>query len=269
MRGLLFALILSLVPLSFPSLCWGLTDAEAINISGRQRMLSQRMMKSYLMVGAEIKPRQSQQQLDAAIRLFESQFQELRAYAPTSEINTRLNQVEAIWLGHRRHIVSAPDRKATPELMKENLRLLVACNDVVKLIEAHSGLASGELVNISGRQRMLSQKIAKTYMAMSWQVDNPGLKEEFLQAIELFDQSLTKLEQSEMNTPELQDALLRVRNQWKFAQSGFRLREDGEFVPTIISITTENMLKQMDLITGLYEQVMNQLQQNQPQLAAD
>ena len=269
MRSLLFTLILSLIPLSAPSLSWGMTDAEAINVSGRQRMLSQRMMKSYLMLGADVKPLEARQQLNDAVALFESQFLALRLYAPSSEINKKLNEVEAIWLVHREHILGTPDHTRVPHLMHENLELLRTSNEVVQLIEAHSGKASGELVNVSGRQRMLSQKIAKTYVAMYWQVDNPDLRSEFFQAIDLFDQSLARLESSDLNTAELTTALTKVRNQWKFSQSGFRLRDDGQFVPTIITITTDNILRQMDYITGLYESVMNNQPVAQPLASVD
>lgn len=49
-----------------------INNAEAINKSGRQRMLSQRMIKSYLMIGAGIKVGMAQQQLDDSVALFES-----------------------------------------------------------------------------------------------------------------------------------------------------------------------------------------------------
>ena len=51
----------------------GLTDAEAVNQAGRQRMLSQRITKAYLMIGADIKPALAQRQLDSSIALFEEQ----------------------------------------------------------------------------------------------------------------------------------------------------------------------------------------------------
>jgi len=257
---MLFALMMVLIPVVVPNVSWGMTDAEAINVSGRQRMLSQRMMKNYLMLGADVKAAEAQRQLDSAVALFESQFLSLRDYAPTDVINKRLDAVEALWLPHREAILAAPNRDDAVPLMQENLSLLKACDDVVKAIEAHSGIASGYLVNISGRQRMLSQKIAKAYLAIYWRVEDPRLEEEFNAAIDLFEGALEELEAADDNTVALEVALNRVRNQWRFSQSGFKLGSDGRYVPTVISVTTESILKKMDDITGQYAAVMQRQQ---------
>lgn len=260
MRSLLFTLLLALVPAFAPAQSFGMTDAEAINVSGRQRMLSQRMMKSYLMIGADIKADAAQRQLDDSVALFEAQFIALRDYTPNDSINTKLDTVEMLWLIHREKILASPNKDNAPSLMSDNLTLLNACDDVVKEIEAFSGIDSGKLVNVSGRQRMLSQKIAKAYIAIYWRVNEPRLKEEFNSAIQLFDESLTSLESSDMNTGELKVALNRVRNQWRFSQSGFRLSNDGRYVPTVITVTTESILRKMNEITGQYEGVMESAQ---------
>ena len=256
MRSLLFTLIVALLPLTAPNLSWGMTDAEAINVSGRQRMLSQRMMKDYLMIGANVKSDEAQRQLDDSVALFEEQFLQLRDYAPNEAITARLDAVEKIWLSHREKIIANPDKSSAAALLNENLRLLTACNDVVKEIEAHSGIASGRQVNMSGRQRMLSQKIAKAYMAMYWNVGDDSLKQEFEQAIALFDTSLSELQEYKKNNDELENALTRVRNQWRFSQSGFNLGDEGRYVPTVIAVTTESILHKMDAITGQYEALM-------------
>lgn len=248
--------ILSLIPLLTPNYSWGMTDAEAINKSGRQRMLSQRMMKSYLMVGADVKVDVAIKQLDASVALFEEQLLELRDYAPTAAVNKELDTVESLWQIHRAKIISTPNKDLAAELMAENLSLLKACDDVVKAIAKYAKIDSAQLVDMSGRQRMLSQKIAKAYMALYWKVSSEVLEQEFTQAVKLFDESLTTLNDYSRNTDALLKSLRKVNNQWKFSQSGFKLGDDGRYVPTVIAVTTESILKKMDQITKQYEQLM-------------
>ncbi len=41
--------------------------------------------------------------------------------------------------------------------------------------------------------------------------------------------------------------------QWAFSNTGFDQLEDGNYVPHVISVTTSGMLKRMDNITHMYE----------------
>ncbi len=55
------------------------------------------------------------------------------------------------------------------------------------------------------------------------------------------------------NTVDLRQALKKVEAQWQFSNTGFEQLEDGNYVPHVISVTTTGMLKRMDAITHLYE----------------
>ncbi|MEE1951487.1 type IV pili methyl-accepting chemotaxis transducer N-terminal domain-containing protein [Pseudomonas alcaligenes] len=233
-------------------------DAEAMNLSGMQRMLSQRIAKSYLMIGAEVRSEQALQQLDQSVARFENNYQALAEYAPSAEIGAALEQVGESWQHYRELALSRPTREQAVLLLALSDQLLAQSEALVQLIEAHTGSAGARLVNRSGRQRMLSQRIAKLYLALSWRLPVEGLEQQLQQATGEFEAAQQELLGAEQNTPQIAAALQKVEAQWRFARVGFQLSADARYVPTVITTTTETLLWQMNELTSAYAAVMQE-----------
>ncbi len=238
-----------------------MTDASAINKAGRQRMLSQRMTKDYLMIGAGVRVESAKKELDDAVSLFEEQFNELQDYAPSPEIEEGLAAVEELWMPFRMQVVSEPKLEDAPALIDQANELLKACHQVVLQIQKYANMKAAKLVNISGRQRMLSQRIAMYYVAYYWKVKNDRIVPDFTKAVDEFEQALEFLQNSDMNTPEINKILKRTRMQWEFSRKGFDLNS-GRLMPSVIYITTNSILKKMNTTTALYQKVMENVKKD-------
>ncbi len=255
LKPIISGLLLSLTLVSFPSSA-AISAAEAMNLSGMQRMLSQRIAKTYLMIGAEVRAEQAEEQLDQSIAKFESNHLALNEYAPTAQIKTALTEAGQIWQRYRELALSHPDKQRAVTMLELSDQLLLQSELVVQLLERHSGGQSARLVNRSGRQRMLSQRIAKLYLAMSWRLPVADLQQSFEQAVGEFEVALDELKQASQNTPDIAKGLRQAEAQWRFSRAGFKLSADSRYVPTVISTTTETLLWQMHELTNQYEGVM-------------
>ncbi len=254
--------VVVLLGLTWTLLCppaWAaIDDAEAMNLSGMQRMLSQRIAKSYLMIGAEVRSEQALQQLDQSVARFENNYQALAEYAPSAEIRVALEQLGESWQHYRELALSRPTREQAVLLLALSDQLLAQSEALVQLIEAHTGSAGARLVNRSVRQRMLSQRIAKLYLALSWRLPVEGLEQQLQQATGEFEAAQQELLGAEQNTPQIAAALQKVEAQWRFARAGFQLSADARYVPTVITTTTETLLWQMNELTSAYAAVMQE-----------
>ena len=233
-----------------------LNDAQAINISGMQRMLSMRIAKNYLMLGSQVRPDIANQQLDQSLALFEDNQQSLTSYAPTAQIKTALAQDDELWQRYRRLALSPPSQAQALELLNLAEQLLAQCEQTVALIEQHSGQAGNQLINRSGRQRMLSQRIAMLYIALSWRLPEASLGDKFSTSVAEFDQALSALQQAPENNADISALLEKAQAQWQFSRSDFQLSSKDRFVPTLISTTSETLLKQMQTLTQAYTELL-------------
>lgn len=227
--------------------------ASAINKAGRQRMLTQRMLKSYCMIGINVKQEQARVQLDGAIALFDSQLDELNAYAPNSSIKQSLQKVETLWKTYKAMLKGPTQRSNAVAMMEAGDELLRASHKVVLQLEDESGAILGRMVNIAGRQRMLSQRLSMLYMLRSWEYENATIRSEMEQAKNEFKGALNELISSPDNTKELKRELAEAKKEWLLFEHGLE-RNENELVPLIIAVTSENLLKRMNTITRLYEQ---------------
>ncbi len=224
---------------------------EAINKAGRQRMLTQRIVKSYCQIGQDIRFDASTQQLKGAIKLFEEQLKQLKEFADNDETKQGLEKVESLWGPVKAIAVGEVKREMAEELRANAEQLLIAAHQVVLLLEKQSGTSKGHLVNIAGRQRMLSQRLGNLYMLSSWGFDDELYSKDFSIANQEFTAALAELMAAPENTPEITNTLERVSGYWDMFRLSNTL-EKGKFVPDLVTRMLDKILKNMNDATGMY-----------------
>jgi len=238
------------------SLAANMTIGEAINKAGRQRMLTQRMVKAYCQLGQDVRYLVAEKQLKDSVALFERQLAELKAFNKDTETRRALNLVEQLWAPVKATVTGDVQKAKAEKLREDAEKLLVAAHQAVMLFEEQSGTNTGRLVNISGRQRMLSQRMASLYMLMSWGFDPNKYSADYTKAVKEFEGALADLKGARENTPEIDDKLKLVSQNWDMFKLSFRM-DSGQYVPGLVIRMLDKILEQMNTITGLYAALPN------------
>ncbi len=258
MRRVLLILIASLSLLSVPysvHAAPGLTMGDAIDKAGRQRMLTQRMIKSYALVGMNIRPGAAGELEDAA-NLFEKQLDELRGFADNREERDQIAKITLLWHDLGTELRAPPRIEAAAELNDLAEVLLRESHALVLLLEKRSGTTAGRIVNLSGRQRMLSQRIAKIYLLETWGLGSDLLAKQYQGALTQFSDALDTLKRTNVNTSDTTAALRKVERDWRiFGISNFSKRYDTR-VPSLVVRSMDKILVKMNTITAMYAHIL-------------
>lgn len=234
-----------------------ITDIQsAVNKAGRQRMLSQRLAKLYLQIGQDVDSERSQRLLDNSLALFDRQLVELKNYAPTPAIKGTYQQLDRVWADYKDVLVgTAPNPAQAARVLALSEEVLALADQGTAQLERHGGTTAARLVNVAGRERMLSQRLSKYYQARAWNVAADAALIE--QSRKEFLAGLAELEAASVNMPAIRDTLALGRQQWIFFDAALKGQgSDRRALATHVATTSERILEAMDNVTTMYEKLL-------------
>ena len=247
---------LYLIGLTF--LSFGLSAAESelnvINRAGEQRMLAERVVKSYAQIGLNVLPIAAKNELDGAISRFEKNLEVIEASASNSSIKELLWDLKTVWQPLKKALHGVPRRENALYLSSLAEQVVLSADRLIKKLQNYAPVAAGRLVALSGRQRMLSQRLTKAYLLISWGEDSGAMWEELDSTVNEFNGALTSLKSREENTEEIIRELDDMTLQWEWLQTALQT-EGASNYRLIVAEASESILQSADRLAGLYERL--------------
>jgi len=228
---------------------------HAVDIAGKQRMFTQRMLKDYAMIGMENSFNNPDKDLKEIISKFENHLESLHDYTKNKKIIKSTQRVKNLWIPIKKILQKSPKKEKALQLQDSLEHLLQASDTTTHLFAKETGEEAGIIIDMSGRQRMLSQRMASLYMLKVWGIKNKYFQNKMDKSMELFETSLKHLQNSKLNTKEITTLLKQVENSFTF----FKImnKTSDIFIPTLIYKKSNDILKNMNIITGKYVNIKN------------
>lgn len=232
--------------------------AAAINRAGQQRMLSQRLVKLHALACSHTDAAAAAVLVRDSVRRVEENLAALEAALPASTYGDLLRAARVGWAELRDALEAPPDASGLPALDRRAEAVLAQANALVLAVESSGLAAQVHVVNVAGRQRMLSQRAAKLALLQDTAADQARVAAELEETARAFEEGLRSLAQAPLSTPEIRTMLEQGDIAWRSlraaadgnAQAGGRMK---------LAAASEELLEIFDRLTESYQHSMQVL----------
>ncbi|MFL6661498.1 MAG: type IV pili methyl-accepting chemotaxis transducer N-terminal domain-containing protein [Rhizobacter sp.] len=234
------------------------SGAEAVNRAGQLRMLSQRIVKLRALQAAgatTAEPLLAQSRARAETNLVQ-----LTKTLSKSTYGDLLDAVAQSWSLLQAELAAPPDRERLGEVDALAERMLEHADRLVNNLEASGAATRLHVINVCGRQRMLSQRVAKGVLlaqrlrgaaasAAADEADRAGQE---------FEQALAHLNAAPLSSREIRESLDEAAGLWS-AMAKARAKARSLEGQQALGEASEALLALFEQLTERYERSMQML----------
>lgn len=248
-RALATVLLVPALPLSAQA---RMALATAINRTARFRALSQRAAKAYGQQLLNVAPERAREVLEHTRRQVRSGFEDMDRQSWPPEVARLLGDVRRNADRLDALTAQAPSKEGFHAVSAQADQMMAAANTATEALERLAQAPTARLVNTAGRQRMLSQRLAKNYALTAAGLDGRAVREQVAGDADEFQRALAQLAKAPISTPAIRTALELGQAQWLFFDAALKRQPDARGLEAVAT-TSERLLEVMDSLTSLYE----------------
>jgi hypothetical protein len=232
------------------------TLSDAINKAGSLRMLSQRMIKAWLQLISGILPEASQKILDDSIILFDRRLSDLKVYtAKNMATITLYESLEKEWNEFKKIIrVNTTDATTVNNVIAKSDQLRNRADAALGMLAQTSTAPISPLVEKAGRQRMLSQLIARELIRSRLPGQPKGESAVLSDSLALFRVNHTELVANPGNNGAIKSQLELVATMWIFFENALKSKAPEALAQ--VAGASESLLAALERLVSMYERAL-------------
>jgi hypothetical protein len=211
------------------------------------------MAKSWLMLEHGLLARQSRLILRQSVNLFESRLRDLEIQSAGTDNQATCAELARLWPRYRELLEVPPNHGDAHKLFAINEEVLDVADQLARGFASSEGTRKGQLVNLAGRGRMLSQRAAKHFMFRQMGIRVASCRSRLDEANAEFSATLVELKAAAQDTPGFAARLESSINLWKLFRSAMEVRDPGDFpqVARKVFRISEDLLNRTDAMVEL------------------
>jgi hypothetical protein len=224
----------------------------AIGKASKQGMLSQRIAKAYFYMRRDVQTAKARVQLDESLVAYVRNHDDLKSEFKDKDLQELFTFIETSLPDYANLINRGYNKKRAKQVLILSETLLEVNQTIVEKLREKSKLTRDNFIRLSGHGQMLSQRIAKLYIAYHAGFQDIKSEELFYKSVIDFTATLKALMNHSQNTPAVSAALTRVESLWKVLRRILDLKQAS--LPVTVLMTTDKIREEMDAVLEILAQ---------------
>lgn len=228
--------------------------ADAVNRAGQLRMLSQRIVKALALLQSGVERAMAESLLRDSVLRVQANIDQLAELGLPESLQPLRSAMLASWQAMQHLLERSSIAVDLPAIDTQAQQLLEDAQRLTDGLQAANGRRNLQIVNLSGRQRMLCQRLAKQALLAGLL---PGTAAQAqaaaaLESVAEFDAALLQLEQAPLTSEDIRSTLAIARGQWQRMLGGVRNAAPRDS-RQVLARESEALLQSFERLTSLYE----------------
>lgn len=240
--------------------------ADAVNRAGQLRMLSQRQVKLFLLRLADVQSCQPQALLDDSVQRVDANLAWLGKGLSPASFGDLLALLGTTWQVLKPLLKGRPAAAQVPQVDELAGRLLQEAERLTASLQHAGAVPSLQVLNVAGRQRMLSQRFAKMALMDLLGIDDgaAGRSAAMTEVQGDFERALAYLDGLPLSTPDIRTALDEAAIGWQqmlaaTPQDRRPAGRDRRMRLETVANASESLLDRFEQLSTHYERSMQML----------
>lgn len=230
--------------------------ATAINRCARFRALSQRSAKAYAQLVLDVMPEAAVKTLAIVQRLFQQGFDDLAQANYSTDIAQQIAATRAEATKLIALITAEPKREQLPAVTAQADKVLALAHKATEMLTIASKTSNGKIIDMAGRQRMLSQRIAKNYFLTAANVTVTPAMQQIASDKAEFSTALATLIKTPISTTAIREDLDLCSAQWFLFETAVDLPRSRADAMKNVASSSERLLELTNSLTDKYEKAL-------------
>jgi len=224
---------------------------KILNIINHQRMLSQQITKAYLYAGNNINIDEANREIDKSLKEFRNSYHKISLLTKNKKLKNSMNFIKKSSKQFNTLSKKPLNAKNMKQILNLSESILNQSEQIISLLKKNINNNNSRFIIILGQQEMLSQRIAKYYIAYKSDKSQSN-KINMKKSIELFAKNHKKIMKNIRNNPSIEKKLKEIDALWNIANKFYiNIEKSGE-IPLAVFDTTDEISKNIHKIVKIY-----------------